>query len=79
MINQELADRLYKVLFECHKNRNKPDLHSFMIKTTKGEAFVDCRESEVLIVNNGTKWVGSIVAGANRLALMGADLQTLDI
>ena len=79
LIDQELADRIYRFLFKCFKNQHKPDLHSFIIHTVQGKAFVECRNQEVYIAVGDDQWIGNIVAGANRLALMGADLKTVDM
>lgn len=74
-----LAARIYKVLCKCRSNRNKPDLHSFWIETAEGPCFVEYRESEVIISGADSKWVLSIEEAANKLALMGADLQTIEM
>ena len=79
LAENELFVHIYKVLCKCRSNRNKPDLHSFWIETAEGTCFVEYRENEVIISGADSKWVLPIKKAAKQLALMGADLQTMDM
>ena len=81
------ADRLFKIIQRCQKNWRKPDLHSFVVMINGGKAFVECRKNEVYIEarlyaidhDEVNQWCGTAVAAANRLTLLGADYETVDI
>jgi hypothetical protein len=84
MSEQIKSDRLFKFILKCQRNHNKLDLHSFMIDIEDGRAFVDCRSDGVCMqtyYNNGSSvcWSGTAVAAANRLEMLGADYETIDM
>ena len=79
LAENELYGHIYKVLCKCHRNCDKPDLHSFWIATAEGPCFVEYRENKVIISGTDKKWVLPIEEAAKKLALMGADLQTMDM
>lgn len=81
-------EKLFKFILQCQRNRNKPDLHSFMIDLDNGRAFVECYEcgvhiDEFLYDKKGnekrSQWRGTAVAAANRLEMLGADYSTIDM
>ena len=79
-----MSDKLFKFILKCCRNHNKPDLHSFQIDTKNGRAFVECRAQEVYIEVNTidgrkSQWAGTPIAAANRLEIMGADFETVDM
>lgn len=76
-------DILFKCILKCQRNYNKMDLHSFVIRVEKGQAFVECRQHEVYIeihtIDNRIKWVGTAIAAANLLDRYKADYTTIDM
>ena len=81
------GDKIFKVLQSYNRRHNIPDLHSFRIETRDGSAFVECRGDEIFIENyrvdeNGNEvfiqWAGTVIAAANRLEMLGADLLTIE-
>lgn len=83
MIKSE--DRLFKFILKCCRNRNKPDLHTFLIDINNGKAYVDCREYEVCVKLNffddklNRTFVGTPVAMANLLDKYGAVYDSIDM
>ena len=65
------GDLIFKYLFKCWKNKE-----CAWYKTDKHDVLVDCGriDGAIGIICNNTEWVGNRVTCANRLALMGADL-----
>ncbi|MDO4495215.1 MAG: hypothetical protein Q4B62_05430 [Clostridiaceae bacterium] len=82
-------DRIFKILQNCNRNHNVPDIHSFKAKINGGVVWVECRGYEVYIETQildehtdackKIKWVGTTVAAANRLEKLGIDLDTIDM
>ncbi len=81
------GDKIFKLLHQCNKDSDKPDLHSFIANIKDGTVFVECRGYEVYIDStlrggNGEKksrWVGTTTAASNKLEMLGIDLQSVDI
>ena len=81
---QTNSDRLFKFILKCQRNQDMSDLHSFMIDIEDGRAFIDCRRDGVCMqtyYNNGSSvcWSGTAVAAANRLEMLGAVYETIDM
>lgn len=76
-------DKLLKFLIKCQRNHYKPDLHTFYIDVLGGRAYVECREHEVYIEafdgSHAIRWCGTAVAAANKLEMMGAAYETIDM
>lgn len=75
-------DKLLKFLIKCQRNHYKPDLHTFYIDVLGGRAYVECREHEIYIEAygpHGIRWCGTAVAAANKLEMMGAAYETIDM
>lgn len=81
---------LWKALKYCDSNRNKPDLHSFVVNIKNGIAFVEVREyGEVFIETKTqsdgdneektTQWCGTLIAACNRLEMLGANHETISM
>lgn len=79
-------EKLFKFLLKCNRNHNTPDLHSFTAKIRNGTVFVDCRGYETYVESiiydkNGnekkSKFVGTTIAAANRLEMLGIDLDSI--
>ena len=82
--NSGMEDKLFKFILKCCRNHNKPDIHSFFINIKGGRAFVDCRQYEVVITSyfddtEPIKWCGTPVAAANRLKMLKADINAIDM
>ena len=81
------GDKIFKFLQKCNRYHNTPDMGSFIAKAKNSTVFVECRGSEVYIEQNiydedtdtckRVKWVGSIVAAANRLEQLEMDYDTI--
>ena len=65
------GDLIFKYLFKCQKNKE-----CFWIKTKHGETLVDCArvDGAIGIICSNTEWVGTRVAAANRLEMLGAEI-----
>lgn len=76
------SNNLFRLIIKCSRNQNKPDLHSFTIKTKNGVAFVDCRCGEVFIENHSPRdkqrFCGTAVAATSRLINLGADFESVE-
>lgn len=86
MSEQTNSDRLIKFILKCQRNQDKPDLHSFWINISGGRAYVDCRSHEVYIEmyiatpeEKKSQWIGTAVAAANKLDILGADYRTIEM
>ena len=77
------GDKIFKLLQKLEKNLHKPDLHSFKGQIKDGSVFVEARRGEVFIDDerggNRTSWAGTYIAAANRLEMLGLDLDTVEI
>lgn len=81
------SDKLFRFILKCQKNYNKPDLHSFWININGGRAYVECRGYEVFMEiyiaatpeEKKIQWVGTAVAAANKLDLLGANYRTIEM
>ncbi len=73
-MNIETADKIFKYLFK-QEQKGK----CFFVQTSNGMVLVDCARIDGAfgIIEGQNEWVGSRVACANRLALMGADLDKI--
>ena len=74
-----LAARIYKVLCKCRRNCDKPDLHSFWIAPEQGPLYVEVGLNGAVICDTGIQRFFSLEDAATKLALLGADLQTIDM
>lgn len=84
------SEYIWKALQYCYKHRDKPDLHSFVVNIKGGIAFVEVREYgeafiETKTQSNGdneektTQWCGTLIAACNRLEMLGADHETINM
>ena len=76
------GDRIFKLLQMLERKVNVPDMHSFIARTKNGTVFVEARQGEVFISHerdNGTYvgWSGTYIAAANRLEMLGLNLDTV--
>ncbi len=80
---QKNSERLFKFILKCNRNRNKPDLHSFMIDIDGGRAFVECRGFEVFIETyekeKKSLFAGNEIAATNFLLARGADCSSIEM
>ena len=81
-------EKLFKFILSCARNHNKPDLHSFTIELKSGKAFVKCdcygvHITEFSFDENSnekiTQWEGTAIAATNRLEMLGAKYETMDM
>lgn len=81
-------EKLFQFILKCQRNRNKPDLHSFIIDIDNGRAFVECYDYGVHIdefiyraagKENRTQWQGTVTAATNRLEKLGAKYETIEV
>lgn len=83
MEKHEYGDKIFKLLQRMERDRDKPDLHSFKAETEKGTVFVEARSGEVRMdehrENEVIPWVGSYMAAANRLEMLGLKLNTVEM
>ncbi len=88
MKNLSYGDKIFKLLNQCNRNCNAPDLHSFTADILNGSVFVDCRGFEVFIESttydknanrHKIQWVGTTIAATNRLEKIGIDLSSLEV
>lgn len=84
---EKRIEKIYKTLIEFNKKSNNPNMNSFNINTKRGTAYVECRGYEIYICesiydNSGKEkqmqWIGSLLAAAQRLKMLGADLITIE-
>lgn len=78
------GDKIFKLLQSLERNINKPDLHSFKARIKNGVVFVEARQGEVYIseMRHDTThvgWTGTYIAAANRLEMLGLDLDSVEI
>lgn len=77
------GDKIFKFLQKCNTNCHKPDLHSFTARINGGIVYVECRGYDVYIesqiFDKKTQWVGTTVAAANRLEMLGIEFDTIDM
>lgn len=82
------GDKIFKLLQKLGRNLHYPDIHSFKANTKDGVVFAEAREGEVYIrhiPNNAetaseyTDWAGTYIAAANRLEMLGLDLNSVEI
>ena len=77
------TDDLFRLILSCCKDYNKPDMHSFIALIKNGTVVVDCRKQEVYIKeyyeNKSNEWVGLPIAAANRLEMLGIDLESIEV
>ena len=74
-----LSARIYKVLCICRRNCDTPDLHSFWIATEQGPLYVEVGLNGAVICDAVIKRFFSLEEASTKLALLGADLQTIDM
>lgn len=79
----EKNDKLFKLVLNCQRNYNKPDIHSFLVNIFNGRAYVEGRADGVYL-----RWYdddgdymqcGTPVSIANKLYILGADYSTVDM
>ena len=76
--------KLGQIIVKCNKNHDVPDLHSFIIDTTGGKAFVDCKEHAVEIdvrTSEGERKITATdaICAAVQLDRLGADIHTIEM
>lgn len=78
------GDKIFKLLQSLERNVNTPDLHSFKANTKNGVVFVEARPggiyiSEMRADETRGEWAGLAIACANRLEMLGVDLDSVEI
>ena len=84
MTKASYGDKIFKLLQTLERNINKPDLHSFKARIKNGVVFVEARRGEVYISEmradtTHVGWAGTYMAAANRLEMLGLDLDSVEI
>lgn len=81
--NISYGDRIFKLLQKLERHIYTPDLHSFTAQIKNGTVFVEARQGEVFmrhgIGDSWSTWAGTYLAAANRLEMLGIDLNTVEI
>lgn len=81
-------ERVFKFLQKCNRNHATPDLHSFQAKIKDGYVWVECRGYETYIASHifsqfgeetVTEFVGTTIAAANRLEMLGIDFDSIEM
>lgn len=81
-------ERIFKLLQKCCRRHNVHDLHSFMADIKNGVVMVDCGEHKVFVesliyddLGNETRseFAGTIIEAANRLEMLGIDLDSIEM
>ena len=77
-------EKLFKFIIKVQRNHYKPDVHSFYIKINGGEAYVEGQYGGVYIrefYDDGSEneFHGTAVAATNRLIMLGADYDTIEM
>ena len=77
-------EKLFKFILKCQRNHYKPDIHSFFIEIKDGSAYVEGQSGGVYMeeyYNDGSKrkFHGTAVAATNRLEMLGAKYETIDM
>lgn len=85
----ENGDVIFRLLQKCDHNVGATGLHSsFVAEIKDGTVFVNCRKDGVYVEaiitdvhdNNVTsQWVGTLIAAANRLDMLGMDPLTVQM
>ena len=84
----ENGDRIFKWLQKCNRNVHIPDLHTFKARIKNGFVWVECRGFEVFIETytydkdgneTRTPWAGTTIAAANKLEMLGIDMETIEM
>jgi len=78
------GDKILKLLQKLERNVNSPDLHSFKANIKNGVVFVEARQGEVYISEmrydtTHVGWTGTYIIAANRLEMLGLDLDSVEI
>ncbi len=78
------GDKIFKLLQRLERNVHKTDLDNFVANIRDGVVFVEARQGEVYIGehrsdNTHVGWVGTYIAAANRLEMLGLDLDSVAI
>lgn len=83
MNDSDYKNRILKLLARLKHDVNTPDMHSFMARIKGGTVFVEAWPGEVFIDHErggeSKSWRGTYVDAAKRLAMLGLDLDTVDI
>lgn len=77
-------DRIFKFILKAQRNHNEPDIHSFFIDFDGGRAYVEGQLDGLYMkeyYNNGleSEFCGTAIAVANRLEMLGAKYETIDM
>lgn len=87
-MENNVGERIYKLLLKLNRNAKNSDLHSFQANIKNGVVWVECRGYEVFIETitydkDGnemrTQWAGNVMAGSNRLEKFGIDISSIEI
>lgn len=81
-MTKEHEDKLWKIMTNCCKS-NKPDLQSFIANVKGGRVFVDCHDSNNVVVDvnreNNQSTVGTQMAMWNLLRKLEIDVNSVEI
>lgn len=78
-------EKVFKFLQKCNRNHGVKGLHGFQAKIKNGYVWVECRGHEIYIESRiynssgeeaRTEFVGTTIAAANRLEMLGVDIDT---
>jgi hypothetical protein len=85
MEQREYGDKIFKMVQRIERKRNVPDLHSFTGHVKDGFVCVEARCDGISIDFQKTDctewecWVGTAIAAANRLEMLGLDLSSISV
>ena len=89
MNDNNLGDKIFKILQGLKKQMHIPDLHSFKAKIKNGVAFVEYTMNDEIYIEyfiydaqgneKRYQWAGTLIAAANKLEALQIELETIDM
>lgn len=82
-----MKNSIIKLLMQLVRNKNVPDLHSFLASIDGGRVYVSARPEGGVFLEywnrqtgaGSTSWAGAIKDAADRLDMLGLDLCSVDM